>query len=137
MSETHSHAGWPQPYRLLDAEPYWQGLEQELLKYQRCTSCALAVWPAHSHCPHCASRALAWEVSSGRGTLYSFSTVMRGPTSVWTSIVPYTVGFVEMAEGYYLFAQIDGSPEAMQVGKPARVRFDRRGAQVLPIFVLQ
>jgi uncharacterized OB-fold protein len=76
-------------------------------------------------------------VSSGRGTLYSFSTVMRGPTSVWTSIVPYTVGFVEMAEGYYLFAQIDGSPEAMHVGKPARVRFERRGAQLLPIFVLQ
>lgn len=135
-TDTSSPSGWPQPYRLPDAEPYWAGLEQQQLKFQRCGDCAQAVWPAHSHCPHCGSRTLNWERSSGRGTLYSFSTVMRGPTPVWASITPYTVGFVELEEGYYLFTQIEGRPEAMQIGKPVSLRFEPRGAQTLPIFVL-
>lgn len=136
MTQTHQSGGWPQPYRLPDAEPYWAGLEQEQLKYQRCADCALAVWPAHSHCPHCGSRSLDWQVSKGLGTIYSFSTVARGPTPVWASLVPYTVGFVALEEGYYLFTQLDGAPEAMQVGSPVTVRFERRGEQMLPIFVL-
>lgn len=136
MSTIETIDGWPQPYRLPDAEPYWAALEQQRLTYQRCGDCAQAVWPAHSHCPHCGSRALAWQTSSGRGTVYSFSTVARGPTPKWASIVPYTVGFVAMEEGFYLFTQIDGSPESMRVGNPVNVRFERRGKQVLPVFVL-
>ncbi|MBC8745962.1 putative OB-fold protein [Paraburkholderia sp. WC7.3g] len=135
-TETHSPNGWPQPYRLLDAQPYWEALQEEQLKYQRCAGCDQAVWPAHSHCPHCGSRSLEWKHSSGRGTLYSFSTIMRGPTQLWTSIVPYTVGFVQMEEGYFLFTQIDATAEEMAVGKGVEVKFIRRGEQTLPIFSL-
>jgi uncharacterized protein len=59
---------------------------------------------------------------------------MRGPTPIWASIVPYTVGFVQMDEGYFLFTQIDGRPKAMQVGKRVEVRFVQRRAQKLPAF---
>jgi len=134
MSQTQTHDGWPQPYRLPAAEPYWQALDQEQLNYQCCTRCQLAVWPAHSHCPHCGAASLAWRTSSGRGKVYSFSTVMRGPTPVWQGIAPYTVGFVEMEEGYFLFTQFEAGTEAIQVGSPVRARFVRRGAQTLPVF---
>ncbi|WP_077003019.1 Zn-ribbon domain-containing OB-fold protein [Variovorax sp. KK3] len=137
MSQTHSHDGWPQPYRLPDAEPYWQALERQQLKYQRCSHCQLAVWPAHSYCPHCDSPALAWQVSTGRGTVYSFSTVMRGPTPVWQAIAPYTVGFVQMEEGHFLFAQIEGRAEAIRIDSPVHARFVRRGAQTLPVFTIE
>lgn len=136
MSEINYVDGWPQPYRLLDAEPYWQALEQEKLKYQKCTDCDQAVWPAHSFCPHCSSRSLVWESSTGRGTIYSFSTVMRGPTAKWNEMGPYTVGFVKMEEGYFLFTEFEGAPETIEIGKSVGVRFIRRGKQVLPIFAL-
>ena len=61
---------------------------------------------------------------------------MRGPTPVWVSVAPYTVGFVQLEEGYYLFTQIDGKPEELQVGKRVEVRFVQRGAQKLPIFTI-
>ncbi|MDQ0382479.1 Zn-ribbon domain-containing OB-fold protein [Amycolatopsis thermophila] len=125
---------WPQPYRLLDAEPYWAALDEERLTFQRCDSCGEVVWPAHSYCPHCSFRGLRWEESGGRGTVWSFSTVMRGPTPVWTAIVPYTVGFVELAEGYRLFGQIEADPAVVEIGMPVEVRFVRRGAQTLPVF---
>ncbi|MFD6222360.1 Zn-ribbon domain-containing OB-fold protein [Nocardia asteroides] len=133
MSET-THSDWPQPYQLLDAAPYWAALDERRLTFQRCADCAEAVWPAHSYCPYCASSALNWEESTGRGTVYSFSTVMRGPTPVWASITPYTVGFVRMAEGYMLFAQIEGDPAAMAIDQDVTVRFVERGAQTIPVF---
>jgi uncharacterized OB-fold protein len=134
MTETNHKGGWPQPYRLPDAEPYWEALGNEQLKYQRCTSCDNVVWPAHSYCPQCGRKSLEWQTSSGRGSVYSFSTVMRGPTPVWQALVPYTVGFVQMEEGYFLFTQIDGDPQTIEIGEPVQVRFVRRGEQVLPIF---
>lgn len=124
---------WPQPYRLLDAEPYWAALADEELTFQRCGDCGDAIWPAHSRCPHCDSRALSWERSAGRGTVWSHSTILRGPTPTFAAIAPYTVGFVEMAEGYHLFAQIDG--DDVTIGQPVEVRYVQRGQQKLPIFV--
>lgn len=128
--------GWPQPYRLMDAEPYWDNLQKEQLTFQRCTECTEAVWPAHSQCPNCGTASLRWEPSKGKGKVYSFSTVLRGPTPAWQSIVPYTVGFVEMEEGYFLFTQIEAAAEDIAVGKPVEVRFIRRGEQTLPVFAL-
>lgn len=128
------HTGWPQPYRQMDAEPYWAALQEKRLTFQRCTECREPVWPAHSHCPDCGKRSLKWEESKGRGKVYSFSTIMRGPTPTWQAIVPYTVGFVEMDEGYYLFTQIEGAPEDIRIGDPVEVRFIERGEQTLPVF---
>lgn len=126
--------GFPQPYPLLDAAPYWQALERGELTYQRCADCDTAVWPAKSHCPDCGGTALSWQQSAGRGKLYSYSTVTRGPTPAWQAIAPYTVGFVAMDEGYHLFTQIDGDPDHMRIDRPVVVHFVKRGRQSLPIF---
>lgn len=138
MSDINYIDGWPQPYAQLDAEPYWAALQQERLTYQRCNTCQQAVWPAHSFCPHCGAEPsqLAWRDSTGHGTVYSFSTVMRGPTPAWAAIAPYTVGFIQMDEGYYLFTQINGQPQDIQIGRPVQVAYLRRGQQILPVFDL-
>ncbi|AHH17499.1 Zn-ribbon domain-containing OB-fold protein [Nocardia nova] len=134
MSDTQPLNEWPQPYRQLDSEPYWAALADERLTYQRCGACDEAVWPAHSHCPHCDAAELTWQQSRGVGKVYSYSTIGRGPTPVWAAIVPYTVGFVELAEGYHLFTQIEGDPETIEIGMPVEVRFIERGEQKLPVF---
>ena len=90
MSTEENSDEWPQPYRLLDAEPYWDSLNDGKLTFQRCGACEQAVWPAHSYCPYCESGDLAWSESAGAGTVYSHSTIMRGPTPIWSQIVPYT-----------------------------------------------
>ncbi|WP_434666120.1 OB-fold domain-containing protein [Paraburkholderia sp. A3BS-1L] len=134
MTDIHSLNSWPQPYRLMDAEPYWAALSEEQLTYQSCEDCATAVWPPHSFCTHCGSKSLEWKRSSGRGTVYSYSTIMRGPTPVWAAIVPYTVGFIEMEEGYHLFSQIEGEPAAVAIGQRVSVRYVQRGEQKVPVF---
>ncbi|MGV9423310.1 Zn-ribbon domain-containing OB-fold protein [Streptomyces sp. NPDC003656] len=134
MTDAKALNDWPQPYRLMDAQPYWEALAEERLTFQRCADCAQAVWPAHSSCTHCGSAELSWERSSGHGTIYSYSTIMRGPTPVWSAIAPYTVGFVQLDEGYFLFTQIEGEPDDIEIGKEVSVRFVQRGEQKLPVF---
>ncbi|MGW4298909.1 Zn-ribbon domain-containing OB-fold protein [Streptomyces sp. NPDC004376] len=134
MTDAKALNDWPQPYRLMDAQPYWEALSEERLTFQRCADCAQAVWPAHSSCTHCGSAELSWERSSGHGTIYSYSTIMRGPTPVWSAIAPYTVGFVQLDEGYFLFTQIEGEPDDIEIGKEVSVRFVQRGEQKLPVF---
>ena len=136
MSTSHSPDGWPLPLRLMDAEPYWEGLAAGEIRFQHCDGCQLPVWPAHSFCPHCGGKSLQWRKSTGQGTIYSHSTVVRGPTPAFASIAPYTVGFVEMEEGYFLFAQIDAAQEAIRVGVPVSAKLIDRGGQNLPVFVL-
>ncbi|MFG2658544.1 Zn-ribbon domain-containing OB-fold protein [Streptomyces sp. NPDC048425] len=134
MTDAKALNEWPQPYRLMDAEPYWQALSDEQLTFQRCADCEQAVWPAHSLCTHCGSPELSWEQSGGHGTIYSFSTITRGPTPVWSAIAPYTVGFVQLNEGYCLFTQIEGDPADIEIGMEVSVRFVQRGEQKLPVF---
>lgn len=126
--------GFPQPYPLLDAEPYWQACDRHELTYQRCTECDAVAWPARSRCSECGRQSLQWRRSSGKGKIYSFSTVGRGPTPAWQAIAPYTVGFVEMDEGYFLFSQIEGAPEEMRIDRAVEVIFVKRGRQTLPVF---
>ncbi|WP_025776887.1 Zn-ribbon domain-containing OB-fold protein [Brevibacterium sp. VCM10] len=125
---------WPRPYDQLDARPYWAALNEDRLTYQRCGWCGQSVWPAKSRCPYCASGELDWTESSGRGTVYSYSTVMRGATPRWASIAPYVVGFVEMDEGYLLFTQFSVAEEELSIGDAVEVDYIQRGAQRLPVF---
>jgi uncharacterized OB-fold protein len=135
-TQPQSPDGWPQPYGLPDAEPYWEGLAAGEIRYQHCTACSQPVWPAHSFCPHCGGGRPEWRVSKGRGAIYSFSTVVRGPTPAFASIAPYTVGFIEMEEGYFLFAQIEGTDEALRIGADVEAKLIQRGDQKLPVFVV-
>ena len=52
----------------------------------------------------------------------------------FAAIAPYTVGFVEMDEGYFLFTQIEGPPESMQIGNRVQAHMIERGGQALPVF---
>src|SRR5258708_3743063 len=90
--------------RSQEAEPYWQGLEQGEVRFQYCGSCNQAIFYPRSFCPYCmAEDAIEWRISSGLGTVYTYSTLIQPPTEADLDRVPYTLGIVEMEEGFYLF----------------------------------
>jgi hypothetical protein len=121
----------------LDGQPYWAAAREGRLLFQRCRGCGAAVWQPRAVCPECLAGELAWEESRGQGTVYSFSTVHRAPTAAWAAKVPYTLGIVQLREGYYLFSEIVGPPDLMQIGAAVTVWFDRLDDEVtLPKFIL-
>lgn len=117
------------------SRPHWDGCRRGELLFQRCGSCASAVFPPALICPTCHAAELAWERSSGRGTVYSHTVVWRPQTPAFQA--PYVVGVVELAEGWHMFTNIVGCPtDTVTVGMAVDVEFVAvDGDAVLPCFV--
>ena len=102
--------------------PFWTGCAAGELRFQRCRSCAAAQFPPAEHCRQCLAVDLAWEVSAGRGTVYSWTVVHRPATPAFA--VPYAPAIVDVAEGYQLLTNLVGvAPDDITPDMPVAVRF--------------
>jgi uncharacterized OB-fold protein len=122
------------PFPTVLSKPYWDGCARSELSFQRCEDCGGATHTPAVVCAHCTSTALRWEVSSGRGTVYSWTTVWRPVTPAFTA--PYVVVIVDVEEGWQVLANlIDCEHDAVHVGLPVTVTFHARpDGAVLPYF---
>jgi uncharacterized OB-fold protein len=103
------------------AKIYWDGVANGEVKIRRCHDCGLYSHPRQEACEHCYSGDLEWVTVSGEGEIYTFSTVHRPPAGRLDQ--PYSLGFVRLTEGVFLFTEIIPFEDA------------RIGARVTPRFV--
>lgn len=114
-------------------QPYWDGIEQDKLLLQHCTACDAYQYYPRSLCAKCHASSLDWAEASGRGVLYSYSVVQRGPSPAFQSIAPYVTAIVELAEGPRMFTNIvDADPADLKVNEPVAVVF-REGPEGLKL----
>jgi uncharacterized OB-fold protein len=87
----------PEPRRgIYDAE-FWEFVQREELRIQRCSACAALRYPPAPVCPQCLSPECEWTPLSGKGTVLAWTTFHR---QYFPELpVPYTVVAVETAEG--------------------------------------
>ncbi len=71
------------------------------LHFHRCAACHAAVHPPRPMCPVCGSTDLAFERSTGEGTVYSTTTVCARDGA-------YDVSLVDLDEGYRVMSTVDG-----------------------------
>lgn len=95
----------------MDAEsrPYWEGLAEERLRLQLCSSCGRHRFPAMPGCPSCGSEDSDWVDAQGGGRLYSWVTVHHSFSSEFSDATPYTIGTVELDEGCRMLARLSDS----------------------------
>lgn len=120
----------PVPRPNADSAPFWAGCANGEFRFQRCASCGAAQFYPRAICARCHSRELSWEVSCGEGTVYSVTTVHRGPSAAFKDVTPYQVALVDMAEGFRFMANVRGGEAA--VGTKVKVIYERRGDQTIP-----
>ncbi len=120
-----------------DSRPFWEGLAQGELRIQRCATCAKAVFYPRSICPYCHSDQLEWIVTSGKGTIYTY-TVVHQAFGAFVEDVPFVVALVELEEGVRMMSRIVDAPrERVTIGAPVRVTFAGAGEELtLPYFRL-
>ena len=85
---------------------FWDGLKADKLMIKRCTGCGKHAHPRRLFCTACNSDQLEYVQASGKGSVYTFSTVYRAPRPEFAADVPYTVGLLELEEGVYFFSRI-------------------------------
>jgi uncharacterized OB-fold protein len=79
------------------------------------------LFPPRDVCPACRAPASEPFQFSGKGTVYSFSTVYSAPEG-FEAYVPYVVALVKLAEGPLVTAQLtDISPEEVRIGLPVEM----------------
>lgn len=95
---------------------YHQHLAQGAFRIQRCEECREAVFYPRATCPHCGSQSLAWFAPSGRGTVYSTTTV-RSRSST------HNVCLVDLEEGPRLMSAVVGiDSTAVRIGMRVKAR---------------
>jgi uncharacterized OB-fold protein len=113
----------PEPIFDADTEPYWRGAGKGRLLLTQCESCEAFVWIPRPYCPVDLSPT-RWVEASGRGVVYSHTTVHKGERS-YAKRPPFVLAYVELDEGPRIMTNIVGcDPEAVVVGMPVTAVFD-------------
>jgi len=101
----------------------------------RCSDCGKFHFYPRPACPHCAGVRLVWAEASGRGAVYSHSTVHRAPSPAFKDEVPYVVAIVKSDEGPHLLSRIVGTdPGRVRIGMRVRAKMQIHGEIALPVF---
>jgi uncharacterized protein len=98
--------GVPAPRTSERAAPYWDACRRHQLVYQRCARCGHVGPRPFIVCARCGGDETMWEVSAGRGRLYSWTVVWRPQHPAF--VVPYAPAIVEMDEGYRMTSAVVG-----------------------------
>ncbi len=124
----------PLPVPGVVSATYWEGCAAGELRVQRCGRCGRVTHTPATLCAHCTATDLTWETSSGRGTVYSWTTVWRPQTPAFE--VPYVPMVVEMEEGWFMLADlVECEHDAVHVGMEVEVTFHAHpGGVTLPYF---
>jgi uncharacterized OB-fold protein len=86
-----------------------------------CKECGSKIFPPRDVCPECHQPAYEPFTFSGRGEIYSYTTV-RTPPQGYEEYAPYAVALVKLEEGPLVTAQLtDVSTDEVQIGQPVEM----------------
>ncbi len=128
--------GKPAPKPTKWSQAFWDALRERRFLLQRCTACGCFAGYPKVFCPHCYSDALTWVEASGKGRIYTYSTVVANPPSTFIGDLPYTIGIVSLEEGPRFLAQVVGvAPEEVRCDLPVRIAYSvGEDSLVMPYF---
>jgi len=91
------------------------------LEGEICEKCGAMIFPPRDVCPECERPAQTPFTFSGRGEVYSYSTVYNPPRG-FEEFVPYTVALVHLEEGPMVTAQLtDVDTGKVSIGMPVEM----------------
>jgi hypothetical protein len=86
-----------------------------------CPHCEAKIFPPRDVCPECGQEARSEFAFSGRGEVYSYTTIYDAPAG-YEAYTPYTVAIVKLAEGPMVTAQLtDLGDQPVQIGMPVEM----------------
>jgi uncharacterized OB-fold protein len=113
----------PLPKPTATSAPFWDAARQHRLQLQQCGGCHSFIYYPRDRCPRCLSDQLEWRPVSGRGKVYSYTTVRRASTRSFAD-KPYVLAIVELDEGVRMTTNLEAPPETIKIGMPVTVFFD-------------
>jgi len=96
-------------------------LKDGRLMGSRCKACGFTTFPPRADCPECLSGEFEFTEYSGRGVVYSHTTITAAPTG-FEDMAPYTVVLVELEGGGRLVGWLGETvpQEQLKIGLPVQ-----------------
>ena len=110
-----------------ESDFYWEKCKAHELWFRHCKSCDKNYFYPRDICPECFSRDTVWVQSSGKGTLYTFAIVHRGPVPAFRDRAPYVTAMVELEKGVRMptnLVEVEPDQSAIKIGMALEVVFD-------------
>lgn len=86
-----------------------------------CPHCEHKIFPPRDLCPNCGDEAKERFAFSGKGEVYSYTTVYEAPAG-FDATAPYTVAIIKLEEGPMLTAQLtDIGERPIEIGMPVEM----------------
>jgi uncharacterized protein len=106
----------------MEVPRYWRMKNQRYaLVGEVCPHCDAKIFPPRDVCPHCGQDAKTKFTFSGRGEVYSFTTISDAPAG-YEENAPYTVALVKLNEGPVVTAQLtDLGAQPVEIGMPVEM----------------
>jgi uncharacterized OB-fold protein len=106
----------------MDIPRHWRLRKQRYgLVGEVCEHCDAKVFPPRDVCPSCGEEAKTLYTFSGKGEIYSYTTVYDAPAG-FEETTPYTVAMVKLAEGPLVTAQLtDLENKQVEIGMPVEM----------------
>src|SRR3954468_3315097 len=131
-------SAFPHPSLTGDAAPFWLAARDGRLDIQACSACGVFRHPPRPVCAQCGSTECEWRTVSGRGEVWSYTTIHPPTLPAFADRVPYVALVVRLDEGPFLVSTLArASAEAPPIGAPVEVEFERVDDELtLPLFRL-
>ena len=106
----------------MDIPRHWRLRQQRYgLVGEVCSHCDAKVFPPRDLCPECGEEAKTLYTFSGKGEVYSYTTVFDPPAG-FEDNTPYTVAMVRLEEGPLVTAQLtDLENKEVEIGMPVEM----------------
>lgn len=124
MTETPDY---PRPLPRLRgfAADFYAYCRKHELRFQRCGDCGRWRHVPRDMCAACGSFGWEWARSSGKGSLFSWTTTMQPMMPQFADLVPYSPVVVELEEGVRMLSWlVDVEADDFALGLPVEVVFD-------------
>ena len=118
-----------------DTKPYWDGLKEGRLLFQKCGDCGTIRHYPRQVCENCFSMEVDWIESSGNGKVHSWTVSQHAFHLSFKDDLPMTFVTVDMDEGVRVVAQLRGKDVAPTISMPVRIGFERQDDDLtVPVF---
>jgi hypothetical protein len=106
----------------MEVSRHWRLQQQRYgLVGEVCPHCDEKIFPPRDVCPNCSGEAKTPYTFSGKGEIYSFTTIYDAPEG-YEGLTPYTVALVKLAEGPLVTAQLtDVDNGKVDIGTPVEM----------------
>jgi uncharacterized OB-fold protein len=124
VTETKKHKK-PLPRVDEESKGFWEACARHELYLQRCRSCAALRYYPRALCPRCLADDTDWVLSSGKGSVYTYTVTYQNQAPGFREELPYVLAYVELDEGVRMLTNIvDCAPEEVRIGMPVQVTFE-------------